>query len=172
MDVIQARMSAQIEGEFVVFLIGARLNRWWKLRQSKWVGDAMSAMIAELEAAPEMGFLGVESFGFRRTILVQYWRSLEQLMAYARERDGVHFPAWARFNREIGSNGDVGIWHETYVVKPGEYECVYNNMPAYGLARVTKMVPAEGNRLSAKGRLGHTDGSDAPISLAGEIVDA
>jgi len=171
MEIIKARMTARIEGEFVVFLIGARLNKWWKLRQFKWVGEAMGAMVDELEAAPDMGFLGVESFGFRRTIMVQYWRSLEQLMTYACQEDAVHFPAWARFNREIGSNGDVGIWHETYVVKPGEFECVYNNMPAYGLGRVTEMVPAEGNRLSAKGRLGRTDGSDAPILVEGALTD-
>jgi hypothetical protein len=171
MEIIKARMTARIEGEFVIFLIGARLNKWWKLWQFKWVGEAMGAMVDELEAVPDMGFLGVENFGFRRTIMVQYWRSLEQLMAYARQKDAVHFPAWARFNREIGSNGDVGIWHETYVVKPGEFECVYNNMPAYGLARATEMVPAEGNRLSAKGRLGRTDGSDAPISVEGALAD-
>lgn len=170
MDVIRARMTAEIEGEFVIFLIGARVNAWWKIWRFKWVGDAMGAMIAELEARPELGFLGVESFGFRRTIMVQYWRSLDDLMDYARNRDAVHFPAWARFNREIGSNGDVGIWHETYVVKPGEYECVYNNMPPYGLARFTKGVPAEGNRLSARGRLGRTDGSDVPIATSGELL--
>ena len=171
MEIIQARRTAQIDGEFVIFLIGARLNAGWKLWRYRWVASAMSAMIAELEAHPELGFLGVESFCIRRTLMVQYWRSLDQLMAYARNRDAVHFPAWARFNREIGSNGDVGIWHETYVIKPGEYECVYNNMPAYGLARFTKSVPAEGNRLSARGRLGRSDGGDAPISAAGELLD-
>jgi len=174
MEIIRDRMTAKIEGEFVVFLIGARLNKWWKLRQFRWVGQAMNDMLEELENAAgtgesDMGFLGVERFGFRRSLLVQYWRSLDQLMAYARQQDAVHFPAWARFNREIGSNGDIGIWHETYVVKPGEYECVYNNMPAYGLARVTEMVPARGNRLSARGRLGTSDGGDAPISITGEI---
>ena len=44
-------------------------------------------------------------------------------------------PAWAAFNRAVASNGDVGIWHETYRVRPGDYECIYNNMPLFGLAQ-------------------------------------
>jgi hypothetical protein len=167
MTVIARRMSAQIDGEFVVFLIGARINKWWKLGQFKWVGDAMNAMIAELQQQPDSGFLGHESWLGRTTMMVQYWRSMEQLMAYARQRDAVHFPTWVRFNKEIASNGNIGIWHETYLVKPGNYECVYNNMPAFGLARVATAVPAEGSRHTARGRLGETSGDDAPIAVDG-----
>jgi hypothetical protein len=168
MAVIARRMSAHIEGEFVVFLIGARVNHWWQLGKFKWVGQAMNAMIAELEKQPESGFLGHESWVGRTTIAVQYWRSMEQLVAYARQRDSVHFPAWVRFNKEIGSDGSIGIWHESYVVKPGNYECVYNNMPPFGLGRVAQSLPAEGKRNTARGRLGEGDGSDAPIAADGE----
>jgi hypothetical protein len=169
MSVIARRMSAQIEGEFVVFLIGARINKWWKLNQFKWVGDAMNAMIAELQQQPESGFLGHESWLGRTTMMVQYWRSMDQLVAYARQRDTVHYPAWVRFNKEIGSSGDVGIWHESYLVKPGNYECVYNNMPPFGLGRVATSVPAEGARQSARGRLGQSAGDDAPIAPDGSV---
>jgi hypothetical protein len=34
-DVIPQRMSAQVEGDFVVFLIGMRINKPWKLH--KWL---------------------------------------------------------------------------------------------------------------------------------------
>lgn len=162
MTVIARRMTAKIEGEFVVFLIGARINKWWKLPRLKWIGDAMNAMIAELQTHPEMGFLGVEQWPGRTSIMVQYWRSKEQLMAYARQRDAVHFPAWVRFNKEIGSSGDFGIWHETYVIRPGDYECVYNNMPPFGLGKVAQHVAAEGALHTAAGRLGLSDGSDDP----------
>ena len=49
-------------------------------------------------------------------------------------------PAWQAFNRAVGSNGDVGIWHETYVVRPGAYETVYNNMPPWGLGAAGRLV--------------------------------
>ena len=53
----------------------------------------------------------------------------------------------------VGSSGDVGIWHETYRIRPGEYECIYNNMPVFGLARATRVVPVSGRRESAAGRM-------------------
>ena len=64
-----------------------------------------------------------------------------------------HLPAWARVQSRGGSNGDVGIWHETYRIRPGDYECIYNNMPAFGLAKATRLVPVAGSRESAVGRL-------------------
>ncbi|MEI6419985.1 MAG: DUF4188 domain-containing protein, partial [Sphingomonadales bacterium] len=86
------------------------------------------------------------------TMLVQYWRSHEHLQAFATGRDQLHLPAWQRFNQAVGSNGDVGIWHETYEIMPGQYESVYNNMPAYGLGRAGAMYDAVGPRARADGR--------------------
>ena len=159
---IDQRVAASIEGDFVVFLIGARLNKWWKFPQFVTVGRAMSRMITELEAQPELGMLHVESWGGRATIMVQYWRSFEHLHAYARATQAEHLPAWAEFNRKIGSNGDIGIWHETYLVKADEYEAIYNNMPEFGLASAGGWVPASSQKSTARGRLGQSDGSDAP----------
>jgi hypothetical protein len=86
---------------------------------------------------------------------VQYWRSFEQLEAYARSKDHGHWPAWSAFNRNVkASSGDVGIWHETYRVRAGEYEALYGSMPAYGLGKVGALVPASGRRESARGRIG------------------
>jgi len=165
-DVAGRRLTAEIEGDFVVFLIGARINRWWRLPKNLWFLGTMPKMVKELEANPASGFLGYERLAF--TILVQYWRSLDQLIAYARNRDQTHYPYWVKFNREIGSNGDIGIWHETYVVRAGEYEAIYNNMPLYGLGKVGKQLDATGAQATSRGRLGHSDGQDAPVSPAGE----
>ena len=156
-NVHAARMTADVEGDFVVFIIGMRINRLWKVHKWLPVVRAMSRMLREVEADPGSGFLGVERWGGNPSIMVQYWRSFEQLEAYATARDRVHLPAWAEFNRRVGSNGDVGIWHETYLVKPGNYECVYNNMPPFGLARVSKLVPATGRREFAPGRMSHRE---------------
>jgi hypothetical protein len=165
MSVINRRIAAEIEGAFVVFIIGARLNRWWKLPKYAWFMSTMPKMLAELAARPESGFLGFERLG--PTVNVQYWRSLAQLTAYARARDATHFPYWVRFNREIGSNGDIGIWHETYLVRAGQYEAVYNNMPPHGLAKVAGYADAVGKRMTAAGRAGQGDGTDAPVEPDG-----
>jgi hypothetical protein len=60
------------------------------------------------------------------------------------------------FNKRTGnSRGDVGIWHETYQVRAGEYEAVYSGMPAYGLGAASTLVPVSGRRDSARGRFAH-----------------
>lgn len=161
---IDRRIAASIEGDFVVFLIGARINKWWKPHLYIPVGLAMRRMIAELQAHQDLGLLHVESWGGRNAIMVQYWRSFEHLHAYARSRDAEHLPAWADFYRKIGTGGDVGIWHETYLVRAGEYEAIYANMPEFGLARAAGWVEAAGRRATAAGRLGRSDGRYDPLA--------
>ena len=116
-EVIDKRVTAEIEGDFVVFLIGMRINKLWKLWKWLPVFFAMPRLLRELADSPQSGFLGAAQYmgSPRRPMLVQYWRSFEQLEAYARNRDAAHWPAWVAFNKRIGSSGDVGIWHETYL---------------------------------------------------------
>ena len=141
----QKRMTGRMDGDFVVFLIGMRVNRWWKIWRWLRVALAMPRMIRELAAHPELGFLGAEQWFGRTTVMVQYWRSRDQLMAYARQRGAEHLPAWRAFNKLIGTNGDVGIWHETYCVHAGEYENVYVNMMPFGLGKAGALVEAGGH---------------------------
>ena len=95
--IVAERMTAQIDGEIVVFLIGMRINRLWKVHKWLPVARAMPRMLAELA--------------------------------------------------------------ETYRVGPGHYECIYNNMPLFGLAKATAAVPASGRFESAGGRMheGHAN---------------
>ncbi len=58
------------------------------------------------------------------------------------------------FNRSIGGNGSIGIWHETYAVPPGQFECVYVNMPRFGVAAAADQVPAVGRMNDARARMG------------------
>jgi hypothetical protein len=152
--IINERMTAQIEGDFVFFLIGLKVNVWWKIH--KWLPllKTMPAMLKELDALPaqETGFLGYTSGG--AVLSVQYWRSFAHLEAYAKSQEHAHFPVWRAFNKRMKhSRGDVGIWHETYLVRAGEYENVYSGMPPHGLGRVADLVTAEGARSDARGRL-------------------
>lgn len=149
--IIDKRMAAELEGEFVVFLIGMRVNKPWKLHKWLPVFFAMPKMLKELEAHPESGFLGHSGLG---RVIVQYWRSFDHLEAYARAKDKKHWPAWVDFNRRVGgSRSDVGIWHETYIIKPGNYEAVYSGMPPFGLGKVGTLVAASGKRDDARSRV-------------------
>lgn len=159
--IYRERMTARMEGEFAVFLIGMRINH--PLRVHRWlpVATAMPRMLRELYTRPELGLISHEMWFSRTVILVQYWRSLDALMAYARARDAEHLPAWQRFNRSIGTDGSVGIWHETYVARPGSHESVYVNMPPFGLGRAGALLEAKAGLQSAAGRLAGTDGQSS-----------
>jgi hypothetical protein len=155
--IFQQRMAADVEGEFVVFLIGLRINKPWKIHKWLPVVQAMPRMLDELYKDPELGLISHESWFGRTTIMVQYWQSFAHLESYAKSKSSAHLPAWAQFNQRVGSNGDVGIWHETYLSKKGNYEGVYNNMPRFGLAHAGAHIPATGKHQTASGRMTDTN---------------
>jgi hypothetical protein len=151
--IIPKRMTAYMEEPFCVFLIGMRINR--PLKVQKWlpVFFAMPRMLEELYRRPELGFIGGHLWFGRTTLALQYWKSFEALTRYAKQSDLAHLPAWARFRQKIGDSGDVGIWHETYLISGGQFETIYHNMPPFGLGRAGHLVEATGHRESASSRI-------------------
>ena len=126
-DVAGRRLTAEIEGDFVVFLIGARFNS--KLQLGRSLLDlggrrGMKHMLDYLVAHPEKGLLAYE---MGLPTIVQYWR-------------------------RVGRTSRTGIWHETFLVKEGQYEAVYGNMPPHGLGKAGRLVPVSESS-SARSRL-------------------
>jgi Domain of unknown function (DUF4188) len=160
--VVPGRFSAEIDESFVVFLIGMRVNNIWAVH--KWVptAQAMGPMLNTLHRYPEKGFLGQETF-FRispiEVVLITYWKSFEHLEYFARNADDPHLEPWRAFNKSIGNDGSVGIWHETYLVGAGQSESIYVNMPVFGLAAATHHVQSVGKKETARRRLG---GNNSP----------
>lgn len=140
-DINQGRWTAEIEGDFVVFIIGARVNsRWHLFRAIADLGGrrGMLHMLKYLSQHPEKGFLGYQTLGLAN---VQYWRSFADLEAFAKDKDDPHLDAWRKYWKRVGSSDRAGIWHETYLVRDGEYEAIYGNMPARGLGKASRLVP-------------------------------
>jgi fumigallin biosynthesis monooxygenase-like protein len=164
MAIFPGRYVARMDGEFVVFIIGMRVNKPWRVRAWWPVFRAMPQMVEELEANPDSGFLGATR-GFLTTgpTLVQYWRSFEHLERYARDPDAEHLPAWRRFNQRVRDSGDVGIWHETFRVRAGECEAIYGNMPRVGLAAVGEHLPIGSTAATAAGRIGARPDDRPPV---------
>jgi hypothetical protein len=54
----------------------------------------------------------------------------------------------------VKASGDVGIWHETYLVRSGGYEAIYGNMPRIGLAAAAGHGPIARRGQSAARRVG------------------
>ena len=105
MAVFAGRHTAGIEGDFVVFAIGMRINKPWKVRSWWPVFTAMPPMVKELEANPEAGMLRAQpALMFGGPAFLQYWRSFEHLEA-VRAATEQHLPAWKEFNRRDRARG-------------------------------------------------------------------
>jgi len=156
-EVRQGRWTAEIEGDFVVFIIGARVNS--KLHALRSLADlggrrGMNHMLKYLTVHPEKGLLAYQTAGFT---VIQYWRSFEHLEAFAKNTDDPHLEAWRNYWRRVGKSARTGIWHETYLVRAGEYEAIYGNMPPHGLGKAASLVPVAESvtareRIKAKAR--------------------
>lgn len=139
-EAMQGRHQARIDGDFVVFLIGARPDVRHPVRTFRDLGGrrGMKHMLDHLVGHPEKGLLAYE-MGF--PTIVQYWRSFDHLEAFARDDADPHTAAWRNYWRRVGTQNRTGIWHETYLVRAGEYEAIYANMPAFGLGKAGQLEP-------------------------------
>ncbi|MCA1023574.1 DUF4188 domain-containing protein [Halobacillus litoralis] len=157
-QVFQGRYTTEAAGEegFVVFLIGMRINKWRAVHQWLPVLRAMPPMVKELYTYKDKGFLEMENFFTGRTVLLlQYWKSEEALLTYARGEK--HRKAWKKFYQLAGDTEEVGIYHETYLQKPGQYESIYGNMPKFGLAKAIGHTKINPQTVSARRRLKRHD---------------
>lgn len=160
--VLAGRHTAEVGPQgAVVFLIGMRFNRWWRVDRWWPVFTAMPRMLRYLAADPESGLLGYHLWFGRTVLVLQYWRSTEDLVSFASDPYAPHAVAWREFNRRISAGGAVGVWHETYDVRPGHLEAVYVNMPRFGLAAATQHVPVGPGTGSARTRLRRRGVGDA-----------
>lgn len=153
--IFTGRFAAYTDKPFVVFLIGIRVNQPLAVR--RWFPPlaAMMPMLKELTTHADKGLLGSKAYvAWPTFLIVQYWRSFEDLEHFARNPDDLHLPAWKNFNQRVGKSDVVGVFHETYRITPGQYEAVYVNMPRFGLAKTTDHVPAIGALATARRRIG------------------
>ncbi len=155
--IYSGRFTAKTDDPFVVFLIGMRINKLWAVHKWFPVAQAMGPMLTDLYRHPEKGFLGGSlAFTLNGPLLIQYWRSFEDLEHFARTPADPHWPAWKRFYQYSKSGDAVGIWHETYLIQPDQYEAIYAAMPRFGLGSVMEHVLATGRLNAARQRLNQT----------------
>jgi hypothetical protein len=165
MGLRKGRWVATYEGDLIVFLIGMRINRPWKPKQWWPVVTAMPRMLKWLDEHPQAGLLHYEQAlrGPLSPMVVQYWRSFEELERFARSPDAPHLEAWKRFNATVRDSGDVGIWHETYRVAGGASESIFGNMPPSGLGVAGELTPVGSTAATAARRIGARPDDTAPI---------
>ena len=159
------RLTHAYDGPLAVFLIGLRIHQPWRLKVVGQAVRAMPKMIIELEQnkaaaqrgeAESLGYLGSRStVDLTGTTMIQWWRSTDDLYAYASAPDHEHRPAWSEFYRVARSAPRaVTIWHETYAVEPGGAESVYAGGKPFGLGAVAGTIPVSRRGEHARDRLG------------------
>ena len=47
---------------------------------------------------------------------------------------------WRNYWKRVGKSTRTGIWHETFLVKAGQYEAIYGNMQPIGLGKAGRLV--------------------------------
>ena len=156
------RVTHAYEGPLAVFLIGLRVHKPWRLGVVGPTLRAMPKMIVELEknkAAAKrgeeesLGYLGsrstVHGLG---TTMIQWWRSVDDIYAYAHATPLEHRPAWLAFYRSATADPSaVTLWHETYAVSAAE--SMYAGPAPFGLASIAGTVPVGRRGESARERL-------------------
>lgn len=138
MDVKAGRYTANYPDGFVLLLIGLRINKLWRVNEWAPVMRAAFAMTDEALKLPDTPLLNSNTVWSvsdpRVFFFVQHWRSFEELMVWANNKDLKHKPAQKAFFKRTAYNGNVGVWHEAYKVGKGQFEAIYANMPEFSLA--------------------------------------
>jgi hypothetical protein len=140
-NVIKGRMTAELDGDFVVFLIGMRINKPWKLPQmaAGRPGDEPDAPCAF--GTRDLGLLGFTSWiGPHGPMLRQYWRSFADLERFARDSSLPHHAAWRT---------TTGAWAPTVMLRlaldvpgpSGTSRPCTQTCPMFGLAAAGRHVP-------------------------------
>lgn len=148
----QGRYTAVQQENITLFLIGMRINKWYKIHKWLPVFMAMPPMMKELNQNPHLGCLNTEMFfRSRMNIIIQYWDSQEKLHEYSKKPK--HLKAWKSFLQLVKNNDTVAFYHETYNVAKGQSENVYINMPDFGLGKVYDVEAVGKKTQSANMRL-------------------
>ena len=120
---------------YVVFLMGIVIHKPFNIFARQLMKRSLNAVLEELEQKKPAGFLTQLHAIGNPSLLVSYWKDLESLLEYARDKSSKHFPAWYEFNETISNTKAVGLWHEIYRLSAGSYSGTYRNCPLTGLAK-------------------------------------
>lgn len=126
-DIKPVRISPPNNRDIVIFIIGMKIQQWWKIRSWGKVFFVMSKMLKELYSMKASGLLHHEiGLSGRNIVLIQYWTSLKSLHDYAYEK--THAKAWAGFYKTAANAKGIDFFHETYFVKAEHYESIEVNL--------------------------------------------
>lgn len=166
MAIRRGKFIVELDEPVVLFIVSGQVNNWLKIYRWFYIPINFLRMVYWLHRHPESGclnghvYLRIFPFGM---LLLSYWRSWDDLEAFARGKDGTHLASWQRYFRD--ADDSMAIWHETYLVEPGKFEAVYGNIGPYALGKVGRIETPKGRKHNGRGRLNPEDASvsDEPL---------
>lgn len=130
------------------------LSAWIYARRLK------SAITAEVRRAlaADVGLLNSEPFtiSINHFGFLQYWRSFGELDAWSRRPP--HSEWWRSAVERMRVRQDLGIYHETFLVRPSDIEAIYLDCRPTGLGRFGTLGAPVGPMTTSRGRLGRGEG--------------
>ena len=84
--------------------------------------------------------------------LIQYWRSFQDLEAWSHKAP--HADWWREAAERLRTKGDLGIYHETFLVPAESIESIYMNAMPTGLLAFGITGEPSGPDANSRGRLG------------------
>jgi hypothetical protein len=92
------------------------------------------------------------AMGWRHAGSWQYWASFEALDAWSRRPP--HSEWWREALDRMRTRGDLGVYHEAFLVARRDVESIYLDCPPLGLAAFGAVAEPVGPRTTARDRLG------------------
>jgi len=123
---------------YVVFLMGIVIHKPLNIFVRHYIKRSLKAILGELDQKKPEGFLNYLQTTGNPRLLVLYWKDMDTLYKYARDKTANHFPAWFEFNDKISKTRGVGLWHEIYQLPAGSYSGIYRHCPLTGMSHFTK----------------------------------
>jgi hypothetical protein len=103
------------------------------------------------------GLLNSQSFAIaiNHFGVLQYWRSFDELEAWSRRAP--HSEWWRSAVERMRTRQDLGVYHETFLVKAVEIESIYLDCRPTGLAAFGSLGEPVGPMTTSRGRLKRSD---------------
>ena len=134
------RLGIQVRGLRALF---------YAIRLARAIDDAAAEAVVA-----GAGLLHSERFSIGRGHfgVLQYWRSFEDLEAWSHRPP--HSEWWRKALERMRTKGDLGIYHETFLVPRDRVEAIYLDCEPAGLARFGTLGEPVGKMTASRGRLG------------------
>ena len=138
----QGRYYARQEQDFVLFVLGLRVNHYWNFREVLKLYRLIPKVFAEARQLGGIGYLGgTYRFTLREPLIIQYWQSMDALQRFAHDPAHSHAQIWKLYHATAGKSGSIGIWHEAYHIVPKGQQSNYFNMPFTGMGQFSPIEP-------------------------------